>query len=223
MGHQTATSSQKKPSPTVSIKSSSSSSSRKSNPPTTASSSSSYLTAVANSNAPYESPYAQNKDKKPTSRPISEQTVLSAPNPIRESTSAYSSSSSGGSVYTSSPAPPQYRQTTPGTMSNSRTMSSVSQFLHLSAVFCQHLFIHILPTLPALFSLISDSYIKYRESCDVIGVLSRSVRCCPLSSAGLSFGPYPTVVRVSTATAFSGKAITNSCCSRTTRANLFAR
>ena len=130
MVHQTASSSQKKPSPTNSYKSSSSSSSRHSIPATTASSSSGYLPAVANSNVPYESPYAQNRDKKPASRSISEQTLLSAPTPIRASTSAYSSSSSGGSVYTSSPAPPQYRQTTPGTMSNSRTMSSVS---HLSA------------------------------------------------------------------------------------------
>lgn len=163
MGHQTATSSQKKPSPTVSIKSSSSSSSRNSIPPTTASSSSGYLTAVANSNAPYESPYAQNKDKKPATRSISEQTVLSAPNPIRGSTPAYSSSSSGGSVYTSSPAPPQYRQTTPGTMSNSRTMSTVSQFVHSSARFRHHFSVYILSSLAALFSLPSDIAISNIE------------------------------------------------------------
>ena len=162
MVHQTATSSQKKPSPTVSIKSSSSSSSRNSIPPTTASSSSGYLTAVANSNAPYESPYAQNKDKKPASRSISEQTVISATTPIRAPTSAYSSSSSGESVYTSSPAPPQYRQSTPGTMSNSRTMSSVSQCLHLSAPFCHHPSISYTFRLwMRCFLLISDCYIKY--------------------------------------------------------------
>ena len=188
MGYQTATSSQKKPSPTVSSKSSSSSSSRNSVPATTASSSSRYLTAVANSNAPYESPYAQNKDKKPASRSTSEQTVLSAPTPIRASTLAYSSSSSGGSVYTSSPAPSQYRQTTPGTMSNSRTMSSVSQFLHLSAVFCQRLFIHIFRLWLRCFPLRLLAISNIEKA---VTLSSRSVRYCPLSSAGLSVWPYP--------------------------------
>ncbi len=136
MGYQTASNSQKKPSSTISSKSSSSSSSRHSIPTTTASSSSRYLTAVANSNVPYESPYAQNRDKKPASRSTSEQTIL------RASTSAYSSSSPGGSLYTSSPAPSQYRQTTPGTMSTSRTMSSVSQCLHLSEIFFLSSFVY---------------------------------------------------------------------------------
>ena len=192
MGHQTTSSSHKKPSPTTSSKSFSSSSSKHSIPATTALSSLGYFPAVANSNVPYESPYAQNKDRKPASRSTSEQTLLSAPTPIRASTSAYSSSSSGGSLYTSSPAPPQYRQTTPGTMSNSRTMSSVSQFFTFVSVFCRHLSMPTPPSLPALFSLISD-VISNIERAVTLLAFSHSARCCPLSSGGVSVEPYPNV------------------------------
>ena len=141
MDYQTSSRSQKKPSRTSS--SNHSSPLRHSTPITTESASLRYFTA-ANPPVPYESPYAQNIDRQ--SRPPSDSTfyassrstsinpALTVPSPLPASTSPYSSSS-GESLYRSSPTPPNYRQNRSGTMSSSRTMSAVSHILKFIAIF----------------------------------------------------------------------------------------
>lgn len=139
MDYPTSSRRQKKPSPTGSD-----SSSKYSSPTTTESASGGYFTALANSSTPYESPYTQGRDKRPqppttltlrastTSNTTRSQRVdpsyqPTSP-PVRGSLSTYSSSS-GGSLYTSSPSREQQRGTTPGSMSSSsKAMSSVSAF-----------------------------------------------------------------------------------------------
>lgn len=100
-----------------------------------------YFAALANSTTPYESPYAQDRDKRPqppavrtsatptaTRSPREEPTYRRSSPPIGGSLSTHSSSS-GGSLFTSSTSRRQQRSTTPGSMSSSKAMSSVSQFL----------------------------------------------------------------------------------------------
>ena len=141
MDHQTSRS-QKKRSPTGS-----SSSSKYSNSTTTESASLRYFTALANTSTPYESPYAQDRDKRPqqpttaalrastistTARSVSaEPSYKTTSLPVRGAPSTHSSSS-GGSLYTASPSRQPQRAETPGSMSSSKTMSSVSHFSHLS-------------------------------------------------------------------------------------------
>ena len=135
MDHQTSRS-QKKRSATGS-----SSSSKSSNPTTTESASLRYFTALANKSTPYESPYAQDRDKRPpppTTAALRASTISTTTRsssaevsykptslPVRGVQSTHSSSS-GGSLYTSSPSRQQQRAESPGTMSSSKTMSSVS-------------------------------------------------------------------------------------------------
>ena len=114
---------------------STSSSPRQNLPTTTVSPALRFFTAVAKSSTPYESPYAQGKDQHPQPPPTAAScasttatyfdSTLSAPSPVRTSTSAYSSSSHGSflSIPASSPQP---RASSPGTMSASRKMSAVS-------------------------------------------------------------------------------------------------
>lgn len=144
MAHQSFSQFSKRPSPSGSD-SRSSSSRRSTSNTTTDSAALRYFTAAATSSIPYESPYAQNIDR-PSQRP-SETNIrasninasarsssvapsLIAPSQVRASLSPHSSSS-GGSLYTSSPAPQHQRQGTPSMMS-SRTMSLVSRTLYLS-------------------------------------------------------------------------------------------
>lgn len=138
MDYSTSSRSQKKPSPTGSISSSS-----RSSPPTTESASLRYLRALTNSSEPYESPYAQDIDKRlqpPTGTALRASTLSTATrftsgepsyqtiSPlVQESLSTYSSSS-GGSLYNSLSSRQRQKDVTPGKMSSSRTMSSVSHF-----------------------------------------------------------------------------------------------
>lgn len=142
MDYQTSSRSQKKP--YYSSSNSQSSSSRHSTHSATDSASIRYYTALANSSTPYESPYAQDKDRQtqPPTNPalrasatrstsVNPSYKASSP-PVRDSLSTYSSSS-GGSLYTSSPSRQQHRGTTSGSMSSSKGMSSVSHFFYLSS------------------------------------------------------------------------------------------
>ena len=101
-----------------------------------------YYTSIANSSTPYESPYAQDRDRlaqPPTSVAIRASTTASTRSPsvdpfykdqvqsARTPKSSYSSSSSGGSLYPSSPGSQRHRSSTPGTMSSAKNMSSVSR------------------------------------------------------------------------------------------------
>lgn len=139
MDYQTSSRSSKKPSP-ITSDTRSSSSRYSASTPTTNSAALKYFTAAANSSKPYESPYAQNIDKPSqrssasnirasnitaSTRPSSNIPSYTASSQSRASISP-ESSSSGGSLYTSSPAPQYQRHGTPSTMSASRNMSSVS-------------------------------------------------------------------------------------------------
>ena len=112
------------------------SSSRQAIPTTSCSPSLRYFTAAASSSVPYESPYAQDQDRRPqppsyssdrsTSRSTSVFPTSSGPYTSRAPHSKQSSSSSSDSVY-DSPGPRGSRHITPGgTMSTQRAMSSVS-------------------------------------------------------------------------------------------------
>ena len=103
-----------------------------------------YFTAAASSSVPYESPYAQDQDRRPqppsyssdrsTSRSTSVFPTSSGPYTSRAPHSKQSSSSSGDSIH-DSPGPRGSRSITPGgTMSTQRAMSSVSLLSHLSLV-----------------------------------------------------------------------------------------
>lgn len=155
MDYQSSSRSQKKPSSTGSDRASSS---RQAAPTTTVSPSLRYFTAAASSSRPYESPYAQDQDRRSqpppdssvrsTSRSTGVYPTLTGPSPTRVPHSTQSSSSSGGSLY-DSPGPRGSRNTTPGgTMSTQRTMSSVSILLDLSLLFGRFYISH----LPAVIS-----------------------------------------------------------------------
>lgn len=153
MDHYNSSRSQKKQSPSHS--SNHSSSSKHSLSATTKSTSSRSFTAIANSSQPYESPYAQNRDKisqppsdtsyRTSSRPESDYPTLSVPSPLPTSRSPYSSSSDG-SLYISTPAPQQPNRNALGKMSSSRTMSAVSNILYLSSNSGRCSFSYILPS-----------------------------------------------------------------------------
>ena len=131
MNYQPSSRSQKKRSPTGSD---TASSSRQTAPTTSVPPSLRYFTAAASSSLPYESPYAQDQDRRPQ-RPSdsSGYITLIGTSTTRKPHSQQSSSSSGGSLY-GSPGFSGSRDTTPGgTMSTQRTMSSVSRF---PDVFC---------------------------------------------------------------------------------------
>lgn len=136
MDYQSSSRSQKKRSPTGSD---TASSSRQALSTTSAPPSLRYFTAAASSSTPYESPYAQDQDRRSqppsdssvrsTSRSTSLYPSLSGHSTTRASHSKPGSSSSGDSIY-DSPGPRGSRNTTPGgTMSTQRTMSSVSVLL----------------------------------------------------------------------------------------------
>ena len=136
MNYQSSSRSQKKRSPTGSD---TASSSKKAAPTASTSSSLRYFTAATSSSVPYESPYAQDQDRRPhrpsdssvhpTSRSTSVYPTLSGPTTTRTPHSKQSSSSSDDSFY-DSPGSCGSRYTTPaGTMSSQRTMSSVSLLL----------------------------------------------------------------------------------------------
>ena len=121
------------------------SSSRQAIPTTSCSPSLRYFTAAASSSVPYESPYAQDQDRRPqppsyssdrsTSRSTSVFPTSSGPYTSRAPHSK-PSSSSGDSVY-DSPGPRGSRSITPGgTMSTQRAMSSVSLLSQTSLVVC---------------------------------------------------------------------------------------
>lgn len=139
MDYQSSSRSHKKRSPTGSD---TASSSRQALPTTSVPPTLRYFTAVASSSTPYESPYAQDQDRRSlppsdssirsTSRSTNVYPTLSGPSTTRAPHSKQSSSSSGSSLY-DSPGPRGCRNTTPGgTMSSQRTMSSVSLLLDLS-------------------------------------------------------------------------------------------
>ena len=133
MDYQSSSRSQKKRSPTGSD--TASSSSRQALSTTSAPPSLRYFTAAASSSTPYESPYAQDQDRR--SQPPSDSSVRSTSrstslypslsgNSTTRASHSKQSSSSGDSIY-DSPGPRGSRNTTPGgTMSTQRTMSSVS-------------------------------------------------------------------------------------------------
>ncbi|KAL2042619.1 hypothetical protein N7G274_004378 [Stereocaulon virgatum] len=131
MDHYSSSRSQRKQSPSHS--SNHSSPSKRSPSATAKPTSSRSFAAIANSSQPYESPYAQNRDRtsqppsdtsyRTSSRSESDHPTLSVPSPLSTSRSPYSSSSDG-SLYRSTPAPQQYSRNTLGKMSNSRTMSA---------------------------------------------------------------------------------------------------
>lgn len=141
MDYQPSSRSQKKRSPTGSD---SASSSRPAVATTSVPPSLRYFTAAASLSTPYESPYAQDQDRRSqppsdssilsTSRSTDVYPTLSGPSATRAPHSKQSSSSSGGSLYDSpGPGPCGSRNTTPGgTMSTQRTMSSVSLSLDRS-------------------------------------------------------------------------------------------
>ena len=130
MNYQSSSRSQKKRSPT-------SSNTASSTPTTSLPPSLLYFTAAASASVPYESPYAQNQDRRPqrpsdtfvrsTSSSTSAYPTSSVLSTTRTPQSKQSSSGSDDSFY-DSPGPRSSRYTTPtGTMSSSqRTMSSVS-------------------------------------------------------------------------------------------------
>ena len=139
MNYQPSSRSQKKRSPAGSD---TASSSRKAAPTTSVPPSLRYFTAAASSSLPYESPYAQNQDRR--SQPPSESSgyiTFSGTSTTRKPHSQQSSSSSGGSLY-DSPGFCGSRDTTPGgTMSTQRTMSSVSRFLGIFLRFLSLLYV----------------------------------------------------------------------------------
>ena len=105
-----------------------------------------YFTAVASSSIPYESPYAQNQDRRPqrpsdssvrsTSRSTSVYPTLSGLSITQTPRSKQSSSCSDDSFY-DSPGSSRSRYINPAdTMSSSRTMSSVSSLLTLHRFLC---------------------------------------------------------------------------------------
>ena len=131
MDYQSASRSQKKRSPKSSY---TASPSRQTAPTTSVPPSLRYFTAAASSSVPYESPYAQNQDRRPqrpsdssvysTSRSTSGLSTTRAPH------STQSSSSSSSDSFYCSPGSCDSRYSTPaGTMSTQRTMSSVSPLL----------------------------------------------------------------------------------------------
>ena len=134
MNYQSSSRSQKKRSPTSS---NTASSSRQTTPTASLPPSLRYFTAAASASVPYESPYAQNQDRRPqrpsdslvrsTSSSTSVYPTSSGLSTTRTPQSKQSSSGSDDSFY-DSPGPRSSRYTTPaGTMSSSqRTMSSVS-------------------------------------------------------------------------------------------------
>lgn len=140
MDYQTPSRNQKK-------KSSTDSTSRKSpstytDLPVSESASVKYYTAVAKSTKPYRSPYTEDTDRhlQPPSRTSttlsasrSATTSHKAPSPLTKDSLSTYSSSSGDSLYTSSPT---HRGHSSRKMSSSKgkTMSSVSHFLDLSVV-----------------------------------------------------------------------------------------
>ena len=148
MNYQSSPRSQKKRSPTSS---GTASSSRQATPTASLPPSLRYFTAAANSSVPYESPYAQNQDRRPqrpsdsfvrsTSSSTSVYPTSSGLSTTRIPQSKQSSSSSDDSFY-DSPGPRSSRYTTPaGTMSsNQRTMSSVSRLLTRSLLCCLFVF-----------------------------------------------------------------------------------
>lgn len=146
MDYQTPYRSQKRKSPTD--PNSRSSSSKESTSSLPESASIRYYTALAKSSTPYISPYAQDDNRRTqppttlalrapatsTSRSTTVNSSYKAPSaPTKGSLSTYSSSS-GGSLYTSSPPRQTYAEHSPGSMSSSKgkTMSSVSRFFDLS-------------------------------------------------------------------------------------------
>ena len=140
MDYQSSSRSQKTRSPAIFT---TASSSRQALPSTSFSPSLRYFTAAASSSVPYESPYAQDQDRRPqppsyssdrsTSRSTSVFPTSSAPYTPRAAHSKQSSSS-GDSIY-DSPGPRGSRSITPvGTMSTQRAMSSVSLLSHPSLV-----------------------------------------------------------------------------------------
>ena len=134
MNYQSSSRSQKKRSP---ASSGTASSSRQATPTASLPPSLRYFTAAASSSVPYESPYAQNQDRRPqrpsdsfvrsTSSSTSLYPTSSGLSTTRTPQSKQSSSCSDDSFY-DSPGARSSRYTTPaGTMSSSqRTMSSVS-------------------------------------------------------------------------------------------------
>lgn len=132
MNYQPSSRSQKKRSPTGSD---TASSSTQAIPTTSVLPSLRYFTAAASSSTAYQSPYAQDQDRR--SQPASDSSVpstsgLTSAHPFLSGPSTTSaphskqSSSSGGSIY-ESPDPRSSHNNTPGgTMSTQRTMSSVS-------------------------------------------------------------------------------------------------
>ena len=141
MDYQSSSRSHKKRSPTGSD---TASSSRQALPTTSVPPNLRYFTAIASSSTPYESPYAQDQDRRSVppsdssvrsaSRSTNVYPTLSGPSTTQapHSKQSSSSSSSGSSLY-DSPGPRGSRNTTPGgTMSTQRTMSSVSLLLDLS-------------------------------------------------------------------------------------------
>ena len=136
MDYQSSSRSSKKRSPT--------SSSRQATPTINAPSSLRYFTAAVSSSKPYESPYAQNQDRRP--QPLSDLSIRSTSrstsvNPASSGLSTsraprYNqspSSSSDGSLYDYADSRGS-RNTTPGTMSTQRTMSSVSSSPYLAFI-----------------------------------------------------------------------------------------
>ena len=104
-----------------------------------------YFTAAASSSRPYESPYAQNQDRRPphssessvrvSSRSTSVYPTLAGSPISRGSLSKQSSPSLFGSIY-DPPDPRGSSNTTPGdTMNTQRTMSSVSSLVDLLVLF----------------------------------------------------------------------------------------
>ncbi|KAM0804132.1 hypothetical protein BDR22DRAFT_648038 [Usnea florida] len=141
MDYQSSSRSQKSRSPAVFT---TASSSRQAIPTTSFSPSLRYFTAAASSSVPYESPYAQDQDRRPqppsyssdrsTSRSTSVFPNSSGPYTPRAAHSKQSSSSSGDSIY-DPPGPRGSRSITPGgTMSTQRAMSSVSLLSHPSLI-----------------------------------------------------------------------------------------
>ena len=148
MNYQSSSRSQKKRSPTLSD---TASSSRQATPTTSVPPSLRYFTAAVSSSGPYESPYAQNHDRRPqrpsdssvrsTSSSTSVYPSLSSLSITRESHSKQSSSCSDDSLY-DSPGSSRSRYTTPaGTMSSQRTMSSVSSLLTQNPLRCRFAFL----------------------------------------------------------------------------------
>lgn len=144
MNYQSSSRSQKERSRTSSD---TASSSRPRAPTTSVPPSLKYFTAAASSSVPYESPYAQNQDRRPQ-RP-SDSSVYSASrstsglSATRAPHSTQSSSSSSNDSFYGSPGSCGSRySTSAGTMSSSRTMSSVSPVLPRSFLCFSVVFLH---------------------------------------------------------------------------------